>query len=132
MSDLNLRGFKSLSTFTGQPYFLSSPKMAGIPSSTWAKVHFEQKNSLIPFGVSKRDEAKSVCMSGMCPVSFANVHFLDCIGTAAEGIDDEEDVSDVHIDATLQCRIEFQVAGKGFDVAVKGKTDEFSPGVEHS
>ena len=62
----------------------------------------------------------------------ADVHFFYGIGAAAEGVDDEEDVAHIYVDAALEGRVELEVAGERFDVAIKGQTDEFALGVEHA
>ena len=62
----------------------------------------------------------------------ADVHFVNGIGAAAEGVDDEEDVAHIYVDAALEGRVELEVAGERFDIAIEGETDEFALGVEHA
>ena len=62
---------------------------------------------------------------------FHNRHLVDGIGGTAVKVTDEEDIADVDADATLQGRIETEVARKAFDVAVEGQTHEFAAGIEH-
>ena len=61
----------------------------------------------------------------------ADVHFFYGIGAATEGVDDEEDVAHIYVDAALEGRVELEVAGERFDIAVEGKADELALGVEH-
>ena len=59
----------------------------------------------------------------------ADVHFVNGIGATAEGVDDEEDVAHIYVDAALEGRVELEVAGERFDIAIEGQADEFALGV---
>ena len=60
------------------------------------------------------------------------VKFVKHIAAAAKLVDDEEHVADIHVDATLQGRVELEVGTETLDVAVEGQTNEFAFGVEHT
>ena len=60
------------------------------------------------------------------------VKFVKHIAAAAKLVDDEEHVADIHVDATLQGRVELEVGTETLDVAVEGQANEFAFGVEHT
>ena len=62
--------------------------------------------------------------------SFYNRHLVDGISGAAIKVADEQDIADVDADAALQGRVETEVARQAFDVAVEGKSHEFSLSIE--
>ena len=63
----------------------------------------------------------SMCVGGDEGL-FHKRHLVDSLGGTAVKVTDEEDIADVDADATLQGRIETEVARKAFDVAVEGQT----------
>ena len=59
-----------------------------------------------------------------------DVHFLQQIASSAKLVHQEQNVADVHTDATLQVRLEHDVAGHALPVAVEGKADQLTVRIE--
>ena len=53
-------------------------------------------------------------------VLFPHIHLFQQVAGAAELVDDEEDVTNIDVDAALQFRVEHNVAAQCLPVAVEG------------
>ena len=56
--------------------------------------------------------------------ALADVELVDEVGGTSVLVDDEQHVTDVHVDGALQLGLEVDVAAHGFPVAVEGEMEE--------
>ena len=53
------------------------------------------------------------------------IHFIEQVTGPSELVHDEQYISDVHADASLELRLEHHIAAHRFPVAVKSQPDQF-------